>query len=155
VLVQREMECGRSPLASIARASAGRVERPSGTVTVTKKQRTETATGFKEEIRLGMPTGYEESFEFTTIRVFSTRPVRQSVRRSVGLVEPWLERAAAAFKFRMARDSAGMPAAIPIILSREWATKRQRRRPTTPSHSESYLLCSRRNPKIRRTSSRR
>jgi len=28
VLVQREMECGRSPLASIARASAGRVARP-------------------------------------------------------------------------------------------------------------------------------
>ena len=33
VLVQREMECGRSPLASIARASAGK-----------RKQRTETAT---------------------------------------------------------------------------------------------------------------
>lgn len=28
VLVRREMECGRSPLASIARASAGRVARP-------------------------------------------------------------------------------------------------------------------------------
>ena len=36
VLVQREMESGRSPLMSIALASAG-----------TRKQRTETATGFK------------------------------------------------------------------------------------------------------------
>jgi len=43
VLVQREMECGRSPLASIARASAGK-----------RKQRTETATGFKR--RLGRAT---------------------------------------------------------------------------------------------------
>ena len=47
VLVQREMECGRSPLASIARALAGRVPRPSATVPGTRKQRTETATGFK------------------------------------------------------------------------------------------------------------
>jgi hypothetical protein len=30
VLVQREMECGRSPLASITRASAGRVVRTTG-----------------------------------------------------------------------------------------------------------------------------
>jgi hypothetical protein len=37
VLVQREMESGRSPLMSIALASAG-----------TRKQRTETATGFKK-----------------------------------------------------------------------------------------------------------
>jgi hypothetical protein len=36
VLVQREMESGRSPLVSIARAAAG-----------TRKQRTETAAGFK------------------------------------------------------------------------------------------------------------
>jgi hypothetical protein len=43
VLVQREMECGRSPLASIARASAGK-----------RKQLTETATGFKR--RLGWAT---------------------------------------------------------------------------------------------------
>jgi hypothetical protein len=36
VLVHREMEYGRSPLASISRALAGK-----------RKQRTETATGFK------------------------------------------------------------------------------------------------------------
>jgi hypothetical protein len=46
VLVQREMECGRSPLVSIARGSAGRGaadrngDRP-------EEAGTETATGFK------------------------------------------------------------------------------------------------------------
>ena len=39
VLVQREMECGCSPIVSIARAAAG-----------TKKQRTETATGCKRRL---------------------------------------------------------------------------------------------------------
>jgi hypothetical protein len=53
VLVQREMECGRSPLASIARVSAGRVARTNATVTDTRRQRAENATGFKKEIRLG------------------------------------------------------------------------------------------------------
>lgn len=58
VLVQREMECGRSPLASIARASAGRVARPNATVTGTRKQRTETAIGFKRRsgwVTIGAP----------------------------------------------------------------------------------------------------
>src|SRR6266849_3183283 len=48
VLVQREMENWRAPLASIARASAGWVTRPNATATVTRKQHTETATGFKK-----------------------------------------------------------------------------------------------------------
>jgi hypothetical protein len=47
VLVQPELECGRSSLASIARAVAGRVARPNVTVTGPRKQRPETATGFK------------------------------------------------------------------------------------------------------------
>ena len=53
VLVQREMESGRSPLASIARASAGRVARPNATATGMRKQRAETATGFKKKIHIG------------------------------------------------------------------------------------------------------
>jgi len=40
VLVQREMECGRSPLASIARPSAGRVGRPNAAASGPRKQRT-------------------------------------------------------------------------------------------------------------------
>ena len=42
VLVHREMEYGRSPLASMSRALAGK-----------RKQRTETATGFKRRSGLG------------------------------------------------------------------------------------------------------
>ena len=41
------MECGHSPLVSIPRASAGRVGRPNAAATGPRKQRTETATGFK------------------------------------------------------------------------------------------------------------
>src|SRR5689334_18264435 len=46
-MVQREMECGRSPLASRARASTGRAGRSKATPTGMRKQRAETATGFK------------------------------------------------------------------------------------------------------------
>ena len=53
VLVQREMECGRSPLASIARASTGRAGRSKATPTGMRKQRAETATGFKKKIHIG------------------------------------------------------------------------------------------------------
>jgi hypothetical protein len=59
VLVQREMESGRSPLVSIARASVCRVARPNATATGTKKRRTETATGFKRRsgwITIGAPS---------------------------------------------------------------------------------------------------
>ena len=50
VLVQPEMECGRSSLASIARTAAGRVARLNVTVIDPRKQRTETATGFKSRL---------------------------------------------------------------------------------------------------------
>jgi serine/threonine protein kinase len=53
VLVQREMERGRSPLVSIAQALVGRVVRPNATATGRRKQQTETATGSKKEITHG------------------------------------------------------------------------------------------------------
>jgi len=52
-LVQREMERGRSPLASIARVSASWVAPPERSGNDTRKQRTETATGFKSRSGLG------------------------------------------------------------------------------------------------------
>ena len=90
VLVQHEMECGRSPLASIARASAGRVARPNVTVTGKRKRRTETATGFEKEIRLahpihhrapvdnGKPTGYEKDIESAPRQEL---PIEPSIQR--------------------------------------------------------------------------
>ena len=58
VLVQREMERGLSPLVSIALAAAGRLARPNATVSGTRKQGMETATGFKRRsdwITIGAP----------------------------------------------------------------------------------------------------
>src|SRR5215472_8713145 len=62
VLVQREMECGRSLLVSTARASAGRVPRPNVRVTSMRKQRSETQLASERDQGDGWHTGQRNRF---------------------------------------------------------------------------------------------
>jgi hypothetical protein len=90
VLVQREMECGRSPLVSIARASAGRVARPNVTVTGTRKRRTETATGF--ERRSGWLIPFTTERQSTPENQLATKKDIESGPRQELPIEPSIQR---------------------------------------------------------------